>query len=43
MNKKLLAVLLIVILFLLTTATPVLADGGFFPDSMYRDLYEVAQ
>jgi hypothetical protein len=43
MNKKLLAVLLVVILFLLTTATPVLADGGFFPDSMYRDLYEVAQ
>jgi hypothetical protein len=43
MNKKLLAVLLVVILFLLTPATPVLADGGFFPDSMYRDLYEVAQ
>ena len=43
MNKKLLAVLLVVILFLLTTATPVLADGGFFPDSMYRDLYEVSQ
>jgi len=43
MNKKLIAALLAVILFLLTTATPVLADGGFFPDSMYRDLYEVAQ
>ena len=43
MNKKLIAALLVVILFLLTTATPVLADGGFFPDSMYRDLYEVAQ
>jgi len=34
---------MVIILFLLTTATPVLADGGFFPDSMYRDLYEVAQ
>jgi hypothetical protein len=43
MNKKLIAALLVVILFLLTTATPVLADGGFFPDSMYRDLYESAQ
>ena len=43
MNKKLIAVPLVVILFLLATATPVLADGGFFPDSMYRDLYEVAQ
>ncbi|MCK5124127.1 MAG: DUF2330 domain-containing protein, partial [Dehalococcoidia bacterium] len=43
MNKKLIAVPLVVILFLLATATPVLADGGFFPDSMYRDLHEVAQ
>ena len=43
MNNKLLATLLIAILFLLTTATPVRADGGFFPDSMYRDLYESAQ
>ena len=43
MNKKLIAAPLVVILFLLTTATPVLADGGFFPDSMYRDLHEVAQ
>ncbi len=43
MNKKLIAVPLAVILFLLTTATPVLADGGFFPDSIYRDLYEVSQ
>jgi len=43
MNKKLIAAPLVAILFLLTTATPVLADGGFFPDSMYRDLYEVAQ
>jgi hypothetical protein len=43
MNKKLIAAPLVVILFLLTTATPVLADGGFFPDSMYRDLYEVSQ
>jgi len=31
-------------LFLLTmTPTLVLADGGFFPDSMYHDLYETAQ
>ena len=44
MNKKLIAAPLIAILFLLaTTATPVLADGGFFPDSVYRDLYESAQ
>jgi hypothetical protein len=42
MNKRLIAAPLVVILFLLTTATPVLADG-FFPDSMYRDLYESAQ
>jgi hypothetical protein len=43
-NKKLIAAPLIAILFLLTTtATPVLADGCFFPDSMYRDLYESAQ
>ena len=34
---------LVIILFLLTTATPVLADGGFFLDSMYQDLYESAQ
>ena len=43
MNKKLIAVPLVVILFLLTAATPVLADGGFFLDSMYQDLYESAQ
>lgn len=44
MNKKLIAAPLVAILFLLaTTATPVLADGGFFPDSVYRDLYESAQ
>jgi hypothetical protein len=43
MNKKPIAASLVVILFLLTTATPVLADGGFFPDSMYRDLYESKQ
>jgi len=43
MNKKLIAVPMVIILFLLATATPVLADGGFFPDSMYRDLHEVAQ
>jgi hypothetical protein len=43
-NKKLIAALLVAILFLLaTTATPVLADGGFFPDSMSFDLYESAQ
>lgn len=44
MNKKLITAPLIGILFLLaTTGTSVLADGGFFPDSMYRDLYESAQ
>ena len=43
MNKKLIAAPLVVILFLLATATPVLADGGFFPDSVYYDLYESAQ
>ena len=44
MNKKLIAAPLVVILLLLaTTATPVLADGGFFPDSVYRDLYESTQ
>jgi len=43
MNKKLIATPLLVILFLLTTATPVDADGCFFPDSMYRDLYEATQ
>jgi len=43
-NKKLIAAPLVVVLLLLAaTATPVLADGGFFPDSMYRDLYESAQ
>jgi hypothetical protein len=43
-NKKLIAAPLVTILFLLATTTaPVLADGGFFPDSMYRDLYESAQ
>jgi len=43
-SKKLIAAPLMVILFLLaTTAAPVLADGGFFPDSVYRDLYESAQ
>ena len=44
MKKKLIAAPLIAVLFLLsTTAAPVLADGCFFPDSMYRDLYESAQ
>ena len=43
MNKKLIAAPLVVILFLLSTATPVLADGCLFPDSIYRDLYESAQ
>jgi hypothetical protein len=43
-NKNLIAAPLIAILLLLAaTATPVLADGGFFPDSVYRDLYESAQ
>jgi hypothetical protein len=42
-NKKLIAAPLVAILFLLATATPVLADGGFFPDSVYYDLYESAQ
>jgi hypothetical protein len=43
-NKKLIATPLVAILFLLAiTATPVLADGVFFPDSVYRDLYESAQ
>jgi hypothetical protein len=43
-NKKLIAAPLVAILLLLaTTATPVLADGGFFLDSMYQDLYESAQ
>jgi hypothetical protein len=44
MKKGLIAAPLIAILFLLaTTVAPVLADGCFFPDSMYRDLYESAQ
>ena len=44
MKKGLIAALLIAVLFLLSAmATPVLADGGFFPDSVYRDLYESAQ
>lgn len=44
MNKRLIAAPLVAVLFLLaTTATPILADGGFFPDSVYRDLYESAQ
>jgi hypothetical protein len=42
-NKKLIAAPLVAIVFLLALATPVFADGGFFPDSMYRDLYESAQ
>lgn len=44
MKKGLIAAPLIAVLFLLSAmATPVLADGGFFPDSVYRDLYESAQ
>jgi len=43
MTRKLIAAPLVVILLLLTTATPALADGGFFPDSVYRDLYESEQ
>ena len=44
MKKGLIAAPLIAVLFLLSMpATPVLADGCLFPDSMYRDLYESAQ
>ena len=44
MSKKMIAAPLAVILFLLTmTATPVLADGCLFPDSVHRDLYEATQ
>jgi len=44
MKKGLIAAPLIAVLFLLSAmATPVLADGGFFPDSMYQDLRESAQ
>jgi hypothetical protein len=44
MKKWLIAAPPIAVLFLLsTTAAPVLADGCFFPDSMYRDLYESTQ
>jgi hypothetical protein len=43
-NKKLIAAPLVVILLLLaTTATPVLADGGFFTEEMFLDLWESAQ
>ena len=44
MNKKLIAAPLIAILFLLATPTTlVLADGGFFTEEMFYDLYESAQ
>jgi hypothetical protein len=43
MNRRLIAGASVIVLFLLMTTTPVLADGGFFPDSMYRDLYESSQ
>jgi hypothetical protein len=44
MNKKVIAAPLIAILFLLATpATPVLADGGFFTEEMFYDLYQSAQ
>jgi hypothetical protein len=44
MNKKVIAAALIAILFLLATpATPVLADGGFFTEELFYDLYESAQ
>ncbi|NWF77063.1 MAG: DUF2330 domain-containing protein [Chloroflexi bacterium] len=43
MNKKVITAALVAILCLLTTATPVLADGGFFPSSTEYDLYESAQ
>jgi hypothetical protein len=35
--------LAITVLLLALAATPTLADGVFFPDSMYRDLYESTQ
>jgi hypothetical protein len=44
MNRKLIAASLVVILLLLATpATSVLADGGFFTEEMFYDLYESAQ
>jgi hypothetical protein len=43
MNKRPIVRALVIVLFLLTTTTPVFADGVFFPDSMYRDLYESTQ
>jgi len=44
MNRKLIAAPLVVILLLLATpATSVLADGGFFTEEMFYDLYESAQ
>jgi len=42
-NRKLIAAPLGVILSLLATATPALADGGFFSHSMNLDLYESTQ
>ena len=44
MNKKLIAAPLVAILLLLSTpTTSVLADGGFFTEAMFYDLYESAQ
>jgi hypothetical protein len=43
-NKKLIAAPVIAVLFLLLAmATPVLADGGFFTEEMFLDLWESAQ
>jgi hypothetical protein len=44
MKKRLIAAPLVAVLFLLSTmATPVLADGGFFTEEMFYDLYQSAQ
>lgn len=43
MHRKVIAVPLIVILFLLTTPASALADGGFFTEEMFLDIWESAQ
>ncbi len=44
MKKRLIAAPLVAVLFLLSAmATPVLADGGFFTEELFYDLYESAQ
>lgn len=43
MNEKLIGASLFAVLLLLAASAPALADGGFFPDSVHRDLYESAQ